>query len=141
MASIDELYTDGYYIELSISKNALVDIWYGRQIHPDITARYSIFKIRGHIKQTQSEWKREELLAKNTGKGLHTGFIDVVNLIEELIAYVGIIRLRSFTIHSRTDEFCRSHKIASICQKGLVKAIFKEIKNVINDKTFLIDDP
>ena len=43
----------------------------GNYVHPDITVRYSIFKICDRIRQAQIECKGECLSAKIMGKGLH----------------------------------------------------------------------
>ena len=79
MASIDESYTYDDSDGGSISTNALEYICDGRQIHPYINARDAIFKISDYIKQTQNEWKGEELSAKSMGKGLHKFLKSVVN--------------------------------------------------------------
>ena len=67
MASIDESSTDIDSDDKSISTNALDDIQYGSQIHPDINTRYSILKIRDSIKQMKNEWKGVELSMESMG--------------------------------------------------------------------------
>ena len=52
-----------------------------------------------------------------------------------------ITSLRSFTLHSRTQEFCISHHITSRRQKGSVEINFERDKNLINNQSFLMDDP
>ena len=49
-------------------------IQYGRQIHPNINARYARCKICEHIKKTKSEWKESEISANTMGKGLHKSY-------------------------------------------------------------------
>ena len=51
------------------------------------------------------------------------------------------ISLISVTLHSRTQEFCRSHQITRICQKVFVERKFERGQNVINNKTFLVYYP
>ena len=53
MDSIDGLSTNNDSDDESISMNALEEIWYGSQIHPEINARYARFKIRDRIRQTR----------------------------------------------------------------------------------------
>ena len=84
MNSIDELYTDNYSDDGSISKNCLGYIWYGSQIHPDINAGDTILKIRDLIKQTQNEWKGEELSENSIGKSLHQVSKAVVDELNNL---------------------------------------------------------
>ena len=81
MDSIDESYTYYNSDNGSISKNALEEILDGIQIHPDINARYARLKICDRIKETQSEWKEEEISAKNIGKYSHKIFKAVVNAL------------------------------------------------------------
>ena len=50
------------------------------------------------------------------------------------------MRFRSVSFHLITQQFCRSHQITRIRQKGLVEINFKEIKNTTNNQNFLMDD-
>ena len=60
---------------------------------------------------------------------LHTKPLGCCKKIKQLIYYHRIIRLRSFTLHSRTQEFWRNHQITSRCQKRLGgKQLWKRIK-------------
>ena len=61
LPSINESYIYDESDEGSMSSNFLEEIWDGSQIHQDINARDNRFKILNHIKQTQFEWKGEEL--------------------------------------------------------------------------------
>ena len=61
-----------------MSTNALEDIRYGSQIHPEINARDDRLKMRDLIKKTKSERKRSEISPKSMGKYLHKVFKDVV---------------------------------------------------------------
>ena len=79
LSSIDELSTDDYSDDVSISKNTVEEIWDGSQIHPVTNARDTRLKIHDCIKQTKSEWKGSELSAKRIGKDLHKVFKAVVN--------------------------------------------------------------
>ena len=51
----------------------------GGQIHPDLNARYTRFKICDHIRKMKNEWKGSELSEKSMGKVLHKLFKAVVN--------------------------------------------------------------
>ena len=68
-----------------ISENDLEYIQDRSQIHPDINARYTIFKIHDRIRQTQNEWKGSEISAKSMSKVLHKIFKDVVDELKSLL--------------------------------------------------------
>ena len=57
MASIDESSESNAYDDKFISTNALIGIWDGSQIHPEINARNDILKTHDHIRQTQNDCK------------------------------------------------------------------------------------
>ena len=78
---IDELSTDDESDDKYISTNSLKEIWRGNYVHPEINARYARLKIRDRIRQTQSEWKGEELSSKSMGKGSNKLFKAVINEI------------------------------------------------------------
>ena len=65
--------------------NALKETWGWIQIHPELNARDARFKICDHIKQTQTEWKGEEISAKNMGKCLHIFFKAVINDLNSVL--------------------------------------------------------
>ena len=69
--------------------NALKDVQGRSQIHQEINARYDRLKINDRIKQTQSEWKGEELSEKSMGKVLHKVFKAVVNEINNELPTLG----------------------------------------------------
>ena len=57
----------------------------GSQSHPSGNRRDACYKIRDHIKQGQSEWKRDLLSTRNFVKGLHKVFKTVVKeVLKEL---------------------------------------------------------
>ena len=55
------------------------------KIHPELNARDARFKIRDHIKQTQTEWKGALLSAKNMGECLHILFKAVINDLNSVL--------------------------------------------------------
>ena len=54
MASIDELYTDNDSDDGSISTKYIKKILCRSQIHPELNARDTIFKIHNRIRQTKN---------------------------------------------------------------------------------------
>ena len=51
-----------------------------------------------------------------------------------------MIRLGSVPLHSRTQEFWRSHQINRRCQNILAKRNLELKENLINNHTFLMED-
>ena len=74
MASFDESYADNNSDEKYISTNNIEEIWDGNYVHPDINSIYAILKIRGHIRQAQSDWNRAEFSEKSMRKVLQRFF-------------------------------------------------------------------
>ena len=60
-ASVDDSSTDDDYDDVSLSKNAIEDIWDEKRAHLDINARYYRLKIRDNIRQAISKCKGSEL--------------------------------------------------------------------------------
>ena len=57
-----------------ISTEMLEDICDGSQTHPNVNRREARYKIRNHIRRSQSEWKGALKSTQSTGKGLHKVF-------------------------------------------------------------------
>ena len=55
LASVNEFSTDDDSDDGYISRNALEEIWFRSQNNRKINARYAIFKISYHIRQTQTK--------------------------------------------------------------------------------------
>ena len=66
-----------------ISTETLEDICDVSQTHPNVDKRGARYKIRDHIKQRQSEWKRALKYTRSMGKGLHKVFSTVVKEISQ----------------------------------------------------------
>ena len=72
-----------------ISTEVLEDIRDVSQTHPNVNRRESRYKIRDHISQRQSEWKRALKATQSMGKGLHKVFSTVVKDIFARIDSLG----------------------------------------------------
>ena len=75
--SSDESYHD------LISTEMLEDIRDGSQTHPNVNRREACYKIRGRIRQRQSEWKGALKATQSMVKGLHKVFSTVVKEISQ----------------------------------------------------------
>ena len=66
-----------------ISTEMLEDIFDGSQTHPNVNRREARYKIRGRIKQRQSERKGALKATRRIGKGLHKAFKNFVKNISQ----------------------------------------------------------
>ena len=92
------------------------------------------------MRQRQSEWKGALKATRNKGKGLHKAFSTVVKEIsQELkpLVYSGS-KVSDFIPEPR--NFVKVTKLSDNIKKPWLKATLKEIKNLINNQTFLIED-
>ena len=98
-------------------------------------------KIRNCIKQTQSEWKGEELSAKIIGKGLHKVFKAVVNKLKNPLPT--LVEPGSEVSHfiPETRNFVEVSRSPADVKKAWLESTLKDIKNMINNQNFIMDDP
>ena len=75
------------------------------------------------------------------GKGLHKVFKTVVKHIFARIANFGRIWFRSFPFHPEPRNFAEVTKLSDEINKTWLKATLKEIKNLVNNQNFIVDDP
>ena len=74
------------------------------------------------------------------GKIFTQGIFDCCKRDFARIETLGRIWFRSFPLHFRTYKLCGSEKLSDNIKKPWLKATLKEIKNVINNQTFLVED-
>ena len=98
-------------------------------------------KIRNCIKKTQSEWKGEELTARIIGKGLHKVFKAVVNKLKNPLPT--LVEPGSEVSHfiPETRNFVEVSRSPADVKKAWLESTLKDIKNMINNHTFIMDDP
>ena len=90
--------------------------------------------------ERQSEWKGALKSTHSMGKGLHKIFSTVVKeILQELTAFG---ESGSEVSHSIPElrKFAEVKKNSENIRKPWLKATLKEIKNLINNQTFLIED-
>ena len=123
-----------------ISKEMLEDIRDGSQTHPNVNKREARYKIHDSIMQTQSEWNGALKATQSMGKGLHKVIIVVViGILQELTDFG--------ESGSEVSDFIPEHriffemtKLSYNIKKPWLKPTLKEIKNLINNQTLLIEE-
>ena len=101
----------------------------------------SCYKIRDHIKQRHAEWKVELLSTRKIGKGLHKVFKAVVNEILQYLPIFGESGSEGSYLFSEPRTFAEVTRFSDDIKKPWLKATLKEIKNIIDNQTFLVPDP
>ena len=124
-----------------VSLEKLEDICDGSQTHPNVNKREARCKIRDRIKQRQSEWKGELKATRNMGKGLHKVFSTIVKEISQELTNFGESGSEVSHFIPEPRNFAEVTKLSENIRKPWLKATLKEIKNLINNQTFLIEDP
>ena len=123
-----------------ISTEMLEDIRDGSQTHPNVNKREACYKIRDHFRQRQSQWKEALKAMRSMGKGLHKVFSTVVKEhLQELTALgESGSEVSHFILEPR--NFAEVKKLSESIRIPWLKAIIKEIKNLISNQTFLVED-
>ena len=123
-----------------ISTEMLEDIHDGSQTHLKVNKREARCKICNHIKQRQSELKGALKARQSTGKGLHKVFSTVVKEISQELATLGESGSKVSHFIQEPRNFAQVTKLSENNRTPWLKATLKEVKNLINNQTFLIED-
>ena len=118
----------------------LQDIRDGNQTHPNIDKREARLKIRDRIKQKKLEWKGELRATHKMGKGLHRVFSTIVSEILQELTNLEESGSEFSHFIPEPRNFAEVTKLSENIGKPWLKATLKEIKNLINNQTFLIED-
>ena len=132
-------YGDESYHDL-ISTEILEDICDGIQTHPNVNRRKARYKIHDIIRQIQLEWKGALKSMQSMGKGLHKVFSTVVKDISQETTPLGESGVEVSHFIPELRNFAEVTKLSENINKTWLKAALKEIKNPINNQTFLIED-
>ena len=124
-----------------ISTETLHDIRDGNQTHPNIDEREARLKIRDRIKQNKSECKVALRATHKMGKGLHKVFITIVKEILQELTNFGESGSEVSHFIPVPRNCAEAKKLSENIRKPWLKATLKEIKNLINNQTFIIEDP
>ena len=123
-----------------ISTEMLEDIHDGSQTHPKVNIRESHYKIRDIIRQRQSEWKGALKATRNMGKVLHKVFKIFVKEIQQELTPLGESGSEVSHFIPEPKNFAEVTNLSENTKKPWLKKTLKEIKNIINNQTFLIED-
>ena len=113
----------------------------GRQNHPILNRKKEHYKIRDHNKRRQTEWKVTLKDTQNVGKGLNKVFKNVVKeILRDLPTWGGS---GSEVSHSIPDprNFAEVTILSYGIKKPWLKVTLEDIKNLINNQNFLVQDP
>ena len=111
------------------------------QYHSRVNSRESRYRIRGCIKLSQAEWKRMLLSTRNMDKSLHILFKAVVNDIQQALPFLGENGSKVSYFVPEPRYFAEVTRLSENMNKPTLKETQKDIKNLINNQTFLIQEP
>ena len=97
--------------------------------------------MRSRIKQKKLEWKGALRATHKMGKGLHKVFSTIVSEISQELTNLGESGSEVSHFIPEPRNFAEVTKLSENIRKPWLKATLKEIKNLINNQTFLIEDP
>ena len=106
-----------------------------------INKREARLSIRDCIKQKKSEWKGTLRATHKMGKGLHRVFSTIVSEILQELTNFGETGSEVAHFIPEPRNFAEVTRLGENIRKPWLKATLKEIKNLINNQTFMIDDP
>ena len=118
----------------------LEEIRDGSQTHPTVNKREACYKIRDRVRQNESQWKRALKSTQIMGKVLHKVLSTIVKEISQELATLGESGSEVYHFIPEPRNFSEVTKLAENIWKPWLKATLKEIKNLINNQTFLIED-
>ena len=119
----------------------LHDIRDKNQTHPSIDKREARLEIRDRIKQKKLQWKGALRATQSMGKGLHRVFSTIISEISQELTNFGETGSEVSHFIPEPINFAEVTKLAENIRKPWLKATIKEIKNLINNQTFMIEDP
>ena len=124
----------------NISTDMLEEICDRSQTNPTVNKREARCKIRYRINQRQLEWKGPLKATRNMVKGLHKVFSTIVLEILQELTNLGESSSEVSHFIPEPRNFAEVKKLSENIRKPWLKATLKEIKNIINNKTLLIED-
>ena len=124
-----------------ITTELLQDIRDRNQTHPEINKREARMAIRDRIKQNNSKWKGALRATHKMGKGLHRVFKAIVSEISQELINFGETGSEVAHFIPEPRNFAEVTRLAETIRKPWLKATLKEIKNLINNMTFMIEEP
>ena len=96
--------------------------------------------MRDRIKQKKSQWKGALKATHKMGKGLHRVFSTIVSEISQELTNIGETGSEVSHFIPEPRNFAEVTRLAENIRKPWLKATPEEIKNLINNQTFMIED-
>ena len=124
-----------------ISTETLHDIRDGNQTHWSIDKREARIELRDRIKKNKSQLKGALRATHKMRKGLHRVFSTILSEISQELTNFGETGSEVPHFIPEPINFAEVTKLAENIRKSWLKATLKEIKNLINNQTFIIEDP
>ena len=124
-----------------ISTEMLEYIRDGSQSHQNVNRREARYKIRDRIEQRQLYWKGLLKATRKMGKGLHKVFESVVKYISQDLPPLRESGSEVYHFIPEPRNFSEVTKLLDDIKKPWLKETLKEIKNLINNRNFLLEDP
>ena len=124
-----------------ISTEMLESIHYGIQYDTNVNRIESSYKKRDRIRQRQSEWKGALKYTQNMGKVLHKVFKTVVKDISQDLPRLGESGSEFSHLIPEPRNFAEVTILLNDIKKPELNENMKDIKNLINNQTFLVEDP
>ena len=112
----------------------------GSQYHPSINKIESPYKIRDFILKSQEGWKGVLLSTRNTSKGLHKLFKDVIHDILQVLHILGESGSEASYIIPEPINFAEVTRLSEYIKKPWIKADQKYINNLINNQTLIVQE-
>ena len=124
-----------------ISTETLHDIRDKNHTHPSIDKREARLEISDRIMQKKPQWKGALRATHKMGKVLHRVFSTIVSEILQELTNFGESGSEVSHFIPEPRNFAEVTKLAENIKEPWLKATLKEIKILINNQTFMIEDP
>ena len=105
----------------------------------NLNRREARYKIRDRIRQRQLEWKGALKSTQSMGNGLHKVFSTVVKDTSQELTPLAESGSEVSHFIPEPRNFAEVKQLSENIKKPWLKANIKEIKNLINNQTFLIE--
>ena len=127
--------------DVPMSTEMLEDICDVSQSHPDVKSRDARYKIHYNNKYRKLECKRELKATLNMSKGSQKVFKTFAKYISQDLPPLGESGSEVSHFIPEPINFAEVTKFSDNVQKPWIKATQNEIKNLMNNQTFLVQDP
>ena len=118
----------------------LEDIRDGSQTHANVNKKETRYKIRDHVRQKESQWKGALKATRSMGKCFHKVFSTIVKYIQQELTALGESGSEVSHFIPEPRNFAEAKQLSENIRKPWIKANLRDLKNLINKQTFLIED-